>query len=168
MRDTLLKGRVARYWQVFVASLSLKKEIHLSHGLLLQRFVGIGDEMFEEFLHSLIQPRQSIATGTPFWQKTQIAIAIFDLPFAKLLLPALNAPHRNVWRHMPEPVGSESRVTHCCYLKVLRLSPLQAILGSTLAFCLRRLSRASQDALIPQTLKFTAWERHELPFLCHK
>src|ERR1041385_1875684 len=124
MRDALLKGGVARYGQVLATGFSLKKEIDLSHGLLLQCFVGSRDEVFEEFFYFLIQPWEPVATGTPFWQETQIPIPIFDLTFSKLLLPALEAPHGDIRRHVPLPEGCKSCVTLGCHFKVLRLGSL--------------------------------------------
>src|SRR5947209_14254618 len=74
LNDALLKGCVARDRQMRFVSCSIKKEIHLAYGLLLQRFVGIRDEVFEKLLYLLVQSGQSITTGTPLWKKAKIAI----------------------------------------------------------------------------------------------
>src|SRR5712692_5294508 len=66
-RDPLPKSGVTGHGQMLLACLSFQEQIHFSHRLLFQRFVGGGNELFEEVLHRLIQLRVAIATGAPLW-----------------------------------------------------------------------------------------------------
>ena len=65
--DPLPKGGVTGDGQMLLACLTFQEQIHFLHRLLFERFVGGGNEAFEEFLHRLIQPRMTIATGAPPW-----------------------------------------------------------------------------------------------------